>query len=175
MGSAVVDWLWVAVLLGFLGMILGIRGIHRYQAPADGAPGRVGAWLVVLGAAVIVLLGLAFLVWEAVGGLPEAGPAVVDVAWMVGFAAFVLGVILFAIGIIKGKVLPAGSAVLMLVGLLAAIAIDMATGAFFEDEPTTTEWGFFLGVPLFALGLCWAGYAVWKGRASGRSPEAGVR
>ena len=52
---------------------------------------------------------------------------------------------------------------LMLVGLVAGIAIDMATGAFFEDEPTTTEWGFYIGLPLFGLGLAWAGYEVWKG------------
>jgi hypothetical protein len=170
-GSAFADWLWVAMLLGFLGMILGVPGMHRYQAPADGAPGRIGAWLVAVGGAVILLLGLVFLLWEAVADPPDQGPAVVDVAWMIGFAAFAIGVILFSIGVIRGRVLPAASGVLMLVGLVAAVAVDMATGAFFEDEPTTTEWGFFIGVPVFALGLAWAGYTVWKGRTSGRGPQ----
>ncbi len=101
-----------------------------------------------------------------VGDPPEEGPGVVDILWMISFAAFTIGVVLFAIGTIKGRVLPLASAVLMLVGLVAAIAIDMATGAFFEDEPTTTEWGFHIGVPLFGLGLVWAGYTVWKGLGS---------
>ena len=52
---------------------------------------------------------------------------------------------------------------------MAALAVDMATGAFFEDDSTTTEWGFYIGVPVFGLGLAWAGYAVWKGLGSTES------
>jgi hypothetical protein len=162
-GTAAVDWLWVVMLIGFLGMVYGMPGIHEYQAPADGAFGKWGALLVRYGGAVLVLLGVVFLVWEAVGNPPDEGPAPVDAAWMIGFAAFAIGVVMFAIGIIKAKVLPLASGVLMLVGLVAAIAVDMATGAFFDDESTTTEWGFYIGVPVFALGLAWAGYEVWKG------------
>ncbi len=163
LGSAAVDWLWVAMLVGFLGMVYGMPGIHEYQSPADGAFGKWGALLVRYGGAVMVLLGVVFLVWEAVGNPPDEGPVAVDAAWMIGFAAFAIGVVIFAIGIIKAKVLPLASGVLMLVGLVGAVAIDMATGAFFEDEPTTTEWGFYIGVPMFAVGLAWAGYEVWKG------------
>ena len=166
LGSAAFDWLWVAILVGFLGMVYGVPGLHEYQAPRDGWAGKWGALLIRYGGAVMVLLGVIFLVWELVGDPPEEGPGVVDLLWMIGFAAFAIGVVLFAIGTIKGRVLPLASAVLMLVGLVAAIAIDMATGAFFEDEPTTTEWGFHIGVPLFGLGLVWAGYTVWKGLGS---------
>lgn len=169
LGSAVVDWLWIAMLVGFLGMVYGMPGVHEYQSPRDGWPGKWGALLIRYGGAVLVLLGLLFLVWELVGDPPEAGPGVVDVLWMVGFAAFAIGVILFAIGSIKGRVLPLASGALMLVGLVAALAIDMATGAFFEDEGTTTEWGFYIGVPVFGLGLAWAGYTVWKGLRSRES------
>ncbi|MEX2652293.1 MAG: hypothetical protein WD473_07595 [Acidimicrobiia bacterium] len=166
LGSAAVDWLWVAMLVGFLGMVYGMPGIHDYQAPADGAFGKWGALLVRYGGALMVLLGIVFLAWEAVGDPPEESPGLVDAAWMLGFAAFAIGVILFSIGTIKAKTLPPASGVLMLVGLVAAIAIDMATGAFFEDDSTTTEWGFYIGVPVFALGLAWAGYTVWKGSDS---------
>jgi hypothetical protein len=163
LGSAAFDWLWVAILVGFLGMVYGMPGVHDYQAPADGALGKWGALLVRYGGAVLVLLGAIFLVWDAVGTPPDEGPTPVDVVWMIGFAVFVIGAVIFAIGIIKGKALPPASGVLMLVGLVAGIAIDMATGAFFETEPTTTQWGFYIGVPMFALGLAWAGYEVWKG------------
>jgi hypothetical protein len=165
-GSAAVDWLWVAILIGFLGMVYGMPGIHDYQAPADGALGKWGALLVRYGGALIVLLGLVYLVWEIVGDPPEEGPGLLDTVWLVGFFAFAIGVILFSIGTIKARVLPPASGVLMLVGLVGAIAIDMATGAFFDDGSTTTQWGFYIGVPVFALGLAWAGYTVWKGTDS---------
>lgn len=167
-GSALVDGLWLAMLLGFLAMAYGVPGVHRAQAPADGFPGRWGALLVALGAAVMVLLGLAFLVWEVVGDPPAEGPAVVDVAWMVGFGAFVVGVLLFAVGVIRAQVFPRVAGILILVGLVAAVAIDMATGAFFEDDGATTEWGFYLGLPVLAVGLAWLGYAAWQGVATTR-------
>lgn len=168
-GSAVVDWLWVAVLAGLLGMVYGVPGVHKYQSPRDGWPGKWGALLIRYGGAVMVLLGLLFLVWDLVGDPPEEGPGPVDVLWMIGFAAFAIGVILFAIGSIKGRVLPLASGVLMLVGLVAAVAVDMATGAFFGGDGTTTEWGFYIGLPVFGLGLAWAGYTVWKDLGSRES------
>lgn len=162
-GSAVLDWLGIAILIGFLGVIYGVPGIHRYQAPADGALGKWGALLVRYGGTVLVLLALVFLTWEAVGDPPDSGPVAVEVAWLAGFAGFVIGVALFAIGIIRAKVLPVVSGILLLVGLVGSLVVDMATGAFFEDEPVTTQWGVFIGLPLFGLGLAWAGYTVWKG------------
>lgn len=171
-GSAVTEWMGVAMLVGFLGMVYGLPGIHDYQAPHDGAPGKWGAMLIRYGGAVVLLLGIVYLVWEAFGDPPDEGPVVVDVLWMIGFFSFAIGVILFAIGTIRAKVLPQAAGVLMLVGLVAGLAIDMATGAFFEDDGTTTEWGFYLGVPVFGLGLAWAGYSVWKGGSSSAPPPA---
>ncbi len=162
-GSELTEWLAIGLLVGVLGIAYGVPGVHRYQAPADGALGKWSAMLASFGASVLALLGIVFLAWEAVGDPPEEGPAWADVAWPVGFFALVIGVILFAIGVIRAKVLPMLSGVLMLLGLVSAVAIDMATGAFFEDDGSTTEWGFFIGLPVFAIGLAWAGYAVWKG------------
>ncbi len=170
LGSALTEWMWVAMLIGFLGMVYGIPGVHDYQAPADGAPGKWGALLIRFGGAVLLLLGLIFLVWEGVGDAPEEAPGFIEIGWMIGFAAFAIGVISFAIGTIKAKVLPQAAGILMLLSLVASIAIDMATGAFFEDESGgTTEWGFYLGVPIFGLGLAWAGYVVWQ---AGKTPPA---
>lgn len=162
-GSALIEWMWVVMLVGFLALVYGVPGVQEYQAPADGAAGKWGALLIRYGGGIVLLLGLVFLIWEAIGDPPEEGGGAIDALWMVGFFGFAIGVVLFAIGTIKAKVLPQAAGVLMLVGLVAAIAIDMATGAFFEDETGgTTEWGFYLGVPLFGLGLAWIGYTVWK-------------
>ena len=167
--STVVDWAWVALLLAFALLVYVVPQLHRFQAPADGWAGRAGSLLVVAGAATMVALGAIFLVWEAVG---EPGdPAWAGVLWMVAFFAFVAGIVLFAVGSALARRFPPAAPLLMLAGLVAALAIDMATGAFFEDGQSTTEWGFFIGLPVFGLGLAWMGYAL---RSAGSRAHARV-
>lgn len=162
--SIATDWAWLALLVGFALLVYVVPQMHRVQAPADGWPGRLGAPLTAAGAAIVLLLGLVFLVWEAVG---EPGdPAWTGVLWMIGFFGFVAGIVLFGIGSTMAQVVPRAAPLLMLLGLVAAILIDMATGAFFEDEAATTEWGFHIGVPLFGLGLAWMGWALRSGHRS---------
>lgn len=163
-GSAAFDGLWAVMLIGFALLVYAVPQLHRYQAPADGALGLWGSRLVAVGGLIVMALGLVALIWEAVGDLPEDDPAIVGVLWMIGFFSFAIGVVLFTIASVKAKVFPPAAPILMLVGLASALAIDMATGAFFEDEMTTTQWGFYLGVPVFGLGLAWIGYSVWKSR-----------
>ena len=163
-GSAAFDWVWPVMMVGFALLIYTVPRLHRYQAPADGPLGLWGSRLVAMGGLLVLALGVIYLVWEAVGTPPEEDPAFVGPLFAIGFFSFAIGVLLFTIGSVKAKVFPQAAPILMLVGLGSALAIDMATGAFFEDEPTTTEWGFYLGVPLFGLGLAWIGYSVWKSR-----------
>jgi hypothetical protein len=156
--SSAVDWAWFAILIGFALLVYVVPQLHRFQSPADGWAGRAGSLLAAAGAGLVVALGVVFLVLEAVGDPGE--PAWAGVLWMVGFFAFLAGILLFAVGSIIARRFPPGAPLLMLIGLVAAVAIDMATGAFFEDDSTTTEWGFYIGVPLFGLGLAWMGYAL---------------
>lgn len=158
------EWAWVALLVGFALLVYVVPRWHRVQAPADGWPGVIGAALTAAGAAIVLLLGVVFLVWDAVGDPGE--PAWTDVAWVVGFFGFLIGIVLFGVGSVMAHVVPRAAPAMMLLGLLAALAIDMATGAFFEDDATTTEWGFFIGVPLFGLGLAWMGWALRTGYRS---------
>lgn len=156
--SIAVDWAWFAILIGFALLVYVVPQLHRSQSPADGWAGRAGSLLVAAGAGLVVALGVVFLVLEAVGDPGE--PAWAGVLWMIGFFAFLIGVVLFAVGSAMARRFPPGAPLLMLIGLVAAVAIDMATGAFFEDDPSTTEWGVYIGVPLFGLGLAWMGYAL---------------
>lgn len=163
-GSAVFDPLWIVMILGFGLLAYSVPRLHRHQAPSDGALGLWGSRLVAFGAVVVLALGVVYLVWEAVGTPPEEDPAIIGPLWMIGFFSFAIGVVLFTIGSIRAKVFPQAAPTLMLVGLVSALVIDIATGAFFEDDGSTTAWGFYIGVPLFGLGLAWIGYSLWKPR-----------
>ena len=156
--SAAVEWGWLGLLIGFALVVHVLPELHRSQAPADGWAGRIGSLLGAAGAGVMVALGVIFLVWEAVGTPGE--PAWAGVLWMVGFFGFLLGIALFTVGSAMARRFPPGAPVLMLVGLVAAIAIDMVTGAFFVDDGSITEWGFYIGIPVFGLGLAWMGWAL---------------
>ncbi|MFP5372619.1 MAG: hypothetical protein ACLGI3_17995 [Actinomycetes bacterium] len=156
--SVVTEWGLLALLLGLALLAYVLPQLHLVQSPADGWPGRYGALLAAAGAGVIVALGAFFLVWEAVGTPGE--PAWAGVAWLVGFLAFLVGTVLFAVGSAMARMFPTGAPVLVLVGLVAAVAIDMMTGAFFADDGSIPEWGFYLGVPVFGLGLIWMGWAL---------------
>ena len=156
--SAAIEWAWIALPVGFALLAYALPQLHRFQSPADGWPGRIGSLLGAAGAGLMVTLGVILLVWEAVGTPGE--PAWAGALWMVGFFAFLIGIVLFAVGSAMARRFPTGAPVLMLVGLVAAVAIDMMTGAFFADDGSVTEWGFYIGVPVFGLGLAWMGHAL---------------
>ncbi|HEX2073838.1 MAG TPA: hypothetical protein VHF92_08645 [Geodermatophilus sp.] len=163
------EWAWLGLLAGLALLAYVVPQIHRLQAPADGWAGTSGSLLVATGAALVVALAVVFLLWEAVGDPGE--PAWAGVLWLIGFLSFLVGIVLFGIGTALARSFPPAAPLLMLGGLVAALLVDMVTGAFFEEEPTTTEWGFFIGLPLFGLGLCWMGYAL-RSRFSARSSTA---
>lgn len=163
------EWAWLGILAGLALLAYVVPQIHRLQAPADGWAGTIGNLLVAAGAALVVALAVVFLLWEAVGDPGE--PAWAGVLWLIGFLSFLVGIVLFGIGTALARSFPPAAPLLMLGGLVAALLVDMVTGAFFEEEPTTTEWGFFIGLPLFGLGLCWMGY-VLRSRAAARSSTA---
>lgn len=165
-GSEMAEPLWVVMVVGFALMVYAVPKLHNFQSPADGAAGTWGSRLVVFGGSIFVLLAVIYLVWELVGDAPDDAPGPINALWPVGFFSFVVGIIAFTIGSVRAKVFPSGAAVLMLVGLIGGVAVDMATGVFFEDDPESTAWGFIIGIPLFGLGLTWIGMSLWKGTGS---------
>lgn len=150
------DWSWLFIVAAIALLLYALPKLHRIQAPADGAVGLWGTRLFIFGAAIMVTLGVIFSVWEALGDPAE--PAWVGFVWPIGFFAFLLGFVLFIVGSLKAGVLDPLGLWLVVAGLVGSVALDMATGAFFEENGDTTEWGFLLGVPLAGLGLLWLGY-----------------
>jgi hypothetical protein len=168
LGSIAVDPAWVLIIAGFALLAFVVPRLHAYQAPADGWTGRWGARLTLFGAAIVVVLGVTFLLLELLTDPGE--PAWAGVMWMVGFVSFAIGIVLFGIGSAIAKRFTAAAPILMLVGIAAAVAIDLATGAFFQEDATTTPWGFYVGVPLFGLGLAWMGHTLWHSHGGVATP-----
>ena len=48
-----------------------------------------------------------------------------------------------------------------------------AWAAFFEED--ATQWGYFVGLPVFAVGLIWLGYALRSGREESAARASRVR
>jgi hypothetical protein len=164
------EWSWLFLLAGFALLLYALPRLHRHQAPADGAVGLWGSRLFVFGASVVVIVGVIFIIWDAVG---EAGePAWANIVWPIGFFSLLVGFVLFVAGSLKAKVLDPIGLWLVIIGLIGGVVVDMATGAFFEEETTTTEWGLILGIPLAGIGLLWIGYKVWSERSTVGSTTA---
>lgn len=154
----------------FLWALFGLRGAHDGMA---GGLGKAGFVLSALGTALLGLLFIYGMIFEATGGdIEEGGPRFIEVLLAVGFFGMVIGVILLGAAMIRAKVLNRWAAWLFTIGLPLGLVIDMATGAFFEESGDTPEVGFFVGPPLFCIGLIWLGYEIWKGRGATAEPAA---
>jgi hypothetical protein len=162
--DAVWEWGWLFLLSGFALLLYAVPQLHRHQAPSDGPLGLWGSRLFVFGATIVVVLGLMFAIWEAVGDPGE--PAWTTIVWPIGFFALLVGFVLFVIGSFKARVLDPIGLWLVVGGFIGGVLLDMATGAFFEDTGETPEWGLYIGVPVAGLGLLWIGYKLWSQRAA---------
>jgi hypothetical protein len=134
-------------------LLVALPGLHGVQQGRNGWLGRLGYVVALVGGAVLTVLFAVFVVAEFILDRGEAfeDAAGVDVAAAIGFFGLVLGLVAFGIAALKPAILSRWATLLFLLGLPLGVGIDMATGAFFDEG--ITEWGFFIGVPLFALGL----------------------
>lgn len=169
----ILEVLWLLVAAGFIILVASLPGLRGAHGGRDGLIGTIAWWpAMVAGAIVAVLLIVGIFIDLVLGRDPEdvIGPLFAVLA--VGFFTFVAAVTLYGVAMAIAAVVPRIAAILVAVGLPVALAIDMATGAFFEENGETTEWGFYVGIPLFALGIVWIGYALWSGRTGVRTEPA---
>ncbi len=149
-------------------LLAALPGLRAAQAGRDGALGGAGLSISVIALAILTILFLISAVADLVLGQDpeEAFPDWLEVFFPIGFFGAIIGLLIFGIAAIKANVFPRWGAILFAIGLPVGLAIDMATGAFFEGTGTTPEVGFYLGPPLFAIGLIWLGDSVWSGRTA---------
>lgn len=155
-GSNYVDPLWVFIILGVaLTAFWAVPGLHRVQNGTDGSIGKFGARIVTIAGGLMVVLGITgFIVDDVLNSDWE--PEWVGPAFAVFGIALLIGFVLFGIGMIRGKVLPAMAAWLLLVSWPIGLMIDAALGKLNEEDGTP---GGYVGSIGFAVGLMWLGWA----------------
>jgi hypothetical protein len=141
------------LLLGFLlvgagavGLVLRLRGIGRF-----GWLARAGGVVCMVGFALAVLASITA---AMTGGISPLMPYFV----VPGLLAIIVGFLLLAAAVVRARVLPFPTAILLIVSLLAMFA--------FNDQ----NWRVLMAVP---FGISWVavGYALWSGkRAPARQP-----
>ncbi len=161
------DDMFYLVAVALLLLLLAVPGLHASQGGRDGRAGRVGAWLMAVGSAIIALIvsvvGLAALLTDF--DPEEAGWAFAIL--VAGFLALAIGSLVFGIATARAGVLPPLAGIVLAIALPVGILIDVVGAALDAGEI-----GFYIGVPAFAIALAWLGYALWTRDAPNAGPRA---
>lgn len=136
-------------------LLLGLFMLYARQAKAAGTLGLAGFLVAFAGTALMVgaFWATAFFAPTLAAGAPEyfdaEGPTgrLAD-AFVVSWALFILGWILFGVATLRARVYPRSAAVLLIVGAVPAFGTLMVVGL-----PT--------GI-LFSVAVAWLGYALWS-------------
>jgi hypothetical protein len=152
------DQFFYLVGLVMLLLLVALPALHARQAGRSGRLGLVGFVLAMIGAAILTVLFTVVGVAEGLFGFDPDEAEFLFLILVVGFFAFLIGIVLFGIDTARAGVLVA-------LGLPLALVLDIITGAFFDGEEAT-PWGIYIGFPIFASGLIWSGYALWSGRSA---------
>lgn len=151
-------------MLGGVFALFGLIGLYAQQREDAGLMGLIGFIVAFAGTALVVGVGLfvAF-VWPVLAAQAPAlfevtGPifSAPPVIFIVTFALFGAGYVLFGLATLKADVLPRWGALSMMLG---AVLFTIPPEPF-----TPVPWAVFVaGGILLGAGLGWLGYAVWIG------------
>ena len=159
--------------LVFLLLAVALPGLHARQDGRSGLLGRIGFVAALIGAvAFVVLLAVVGVAENFFGFDPDASD-VVGLVLFVAFIAFIVGIVIFGIATARAGVFPRAAGLLLALGLLGGLVIDLLTGAFFDED--ATEWGYFIGLTAFAVGLIWLGYTLRSERGESAAHPSRVR
>jgi hypothetical protein len=157
----------------YLFALVALPGLHARQDGRSGLLGLIGFVAALIGAVTFFVLFAVVFVAETFFGFDPDASAVVGAVLFVAFIAFLVGIVLFGIATARAGVFPRGAALLLALGLLGGLVIDLLTGAFFDED--ATQWGYFVGLTVFAVGLIWLGYTLRSERGESAAHPSRVR
>ena len=156
--------LFVLMALAALLFLVSLPGLHRVQGGADGAAGRRGLRMLLIGLIVlVVLIAGADPLDAAVSGSVQD---IVETLFMAfaGSASLValVGLVMFGVGMIRAKVLPATWTWVLLLGLVLAIVSETFEQSLDGVVPTLADVLPPLGFIVGGIGLAMIGRAAWS-------------
>lgn len=183
--SAVLMLIWVITTLmdydlfaafvpaALLLLFLSLPAMRSSQGGKDGTLGKIGHWILMIWGSAFLLMFLAAMAIELfTEEVPETfAPAIFEGPVIaVVLVGLLLGILLFSIATIIAGVIPRLAALFFLLGLPIGIALDAFVFKVSDDESGP---GFFIGIPMFAIGIAWIGWWIWSGKGAG-SLSSGV-
>lgn len=109
---------------------LAFAGLQARQEKAGGVLGRIGTVVVIVGA--VLVAAITFVEFAQASGI-DVGLVLQapGARWVSSFGAlvFILGVLLFGASVVRGRVLPAGGGITLMVGTIVFSAATLSLGA----------------------------------------------
>lgn len=146
-------------------LFLSIPSIHRSQAGRTGSVGTIGYWITMIAGGLFVILFLIAIFIDVVLGEDpeEVLPALTGPLFGVIFFGLVIGILLFGVAMLIAGFAPRLASLLFLLGLPVGLLLDFLI---FETPEEESGPGFYIGIPMFAIGLLWLGWWVWSNKVS---------
>jgi hypothetical protein len=154
-------------------LFLSIPSVHRAQAGENGMVGKIGYWITMIAGGLFAILFLIGSFIDLVlGEDPEdVLPSLTGPLFGILFFGLVIGILLFGVAMLIAGIAPRLAALFFLLGLPAGLLLDFVI---FETTDEEAGPGFYIGIPMFAIGLLWLGWWVWSSKVSTSSVSSEI-
>ena len=144
-------------------LLFGLVGVYARSARSAGVPGKSGLALALLGALLVT-------VGNALEGLYE-----IELGWglfMLGIMCLLLGMVVFSVAVLRGRLLPQWSAWPFVVCAASLVPMLLTSMVFNINLEQAAYVNVVALIALFAFGFGWMalGYALWSGTREEAAP-----
>ena len=158
----------VLLVIGDVGMLEGLLGLHASQASQYGRLGTIGFWLAIIGTVLSLAAGLV----TVVAALLRLEDVNADASLaLVGYFLLIIGFLLLGIATLRARVLPVWAGLLLVIGSIVMLLLPPFAASLMLLLPPFVAFSFqrllwtVLGIVLLALS-----YALWtRGGETGES------
>lgn len=141
--------------------------LHKAQRGRNGVTGTIGYWLMLIAGGLFALVFLVGIFYDTVmNEAPETALPFLfaddSPIFPIVFFGLILGILIFGIATLIAGVAPRLATLLFLFGLPLGVLLDF----FILQSEDSQGPGFYIGIPMFAIGLLWLGWWVWSAKGS---------